>query len=277
VSTGPRTTGRTVSASASILLALGLVGVGLAVGCSAVGGGQPGPGERTQLTVFVASSLQDAFDDLSRAYEASHPGVRLVASFDASSRLRTQVEQGAPADLFLSADVATGQQLETEGLAQAPQTFARNRLTIVVPKGNPASIHAPIDLGRPGVRLITALAGVPIATYADEAIARLAGPAGYGGQWASRVRANIVSREPDARAVVTKVELNEADAAIVYATDRRDSVESIQLPPPADVLAEYAASATVGARLEPAHEFLAWLLAPHAQEILAGYGFLPPG
>ena len=231
------------------------------------------------LTVLAAASLKTAMDDVKRGYEASHPGLSLTFTFDASSTLRTQIEQGAPADVFLSADTTSPQKLVSAGLATAPTAFAGNLLTVIVPGANPAGIAFPADLARPGLRVVAAGDAVPITKYATQAIAKLATQPGYPADFAARVAANVVSKEEDVRAVVAKVELGEGDAAIVYATDALAStaVRAIAIPPAANVPATYE-GVVVGASKQPgaAGAFLAWLAGPGGQATLRTYGFMPP-
>jgi molybdate transport system substrate-binding protein len=229
------------------------------------------------VTVFAAASLTDAFEALQGPWSAGHPGSDLVLSFDSSSTLRAQIEEGAPVDVFASADVANAQTLVDSCLAPGPITpFAGNSLAIVVPAGDPAGIGTPVDLARPGVRYVAAGPNVPITRYATQAIERLAALDGYPADFVAAVTANTISEEDNVRAVLAKIELGEADAAIVYLTDAAssDDVETIALPAEADVPATYAAVA-VGGAPEPAMgaAFLEFLVAPEAQAVLESFGF----
>ena len=235
--------------------------------------------ELADVTVYAAASLRDAFEALSGPWEATHPGSGLVFSFDASSTLRTQIEQGAPADVFASADTRNAQLLVDVCLARGPITpFAGNELVVVVPSGNPAGIETPADLARPGVRFVKAGPEVPITRYATEAIENLASLPGYPSDFVAAVTANIVSEEDNVRAVLAKIELGEGDAAIVYVTDAAASelVERVAIPDEGNVPATYAAVANIDApnpALAP--EFLSFLTGPEAQAVLAGFGFRP--
>jgi molybdate transport system substrate-binding protein len=202
------------------------------------------------------------------------------SSFDASSALAAQIRQGAPADVFASADMKNPDALVVAGLTLGPAVpFAENTLAIIVPIDNPASISTPADLANPGVRIVAAGPGVPIASYADQVVANLAKLPGYAVGYAVMVGANVVSREDNVAAVVAKIALGEGDAAIVYATDARTSkdVTAIPIPATANVLATYAAVAlTSGANQFFAKGFVDWLKGPVARGILANHGFLPP-
>jgi len=233
----------------------------------------------TDLTVFAAASLTKPFGDLEAPWETAHPGSHLVFSFDASSALRAQVEQGAPADILASADTKHPQALIDECLAAGPVTpFAQNQLVIVVPAGNPAGITSPADLAKPGVKVVAAGPDVPITKYAAQLIDNLSTVAGYPADFAAAVAANTVSQEDNVKAVLAKIELGEGDAAIVYVTDARSStaVETVAIPDEANVLATYAAVGINDAK-DPAlaTDFLAFLTGTEAQAVLAGYGFLP--
>jgi molybdate transport system substrate-binding protein len=223
--------------------------------------------------------MLDVVDRLGLEYERVERSTRLVTSFDASSALRAQIAQGAPADLFLSADTRNPELLADAALASRPVAFARNGLTIVVPVRNEAAIATPFDLARDGVRIVAAGDEVPISWYASELVARLAALPGAPLRFADAVSSNVVSREDNVRSVLAKIELGEADAAIVYATDARASDDVAQIPVPvaAAVSATYAAVTIRGSRAEAAAgRFLEWLLGAEAQRVLQSAGFLPP-
>jgi molybdate transport system substrate-binding protein len=231
-----------------------------------------------RLTIFGAASLSDALTAAANAHE-TEVTVSLSVAFDASSALRVQIEEGAPAvDVFASADMTNPQALVDGGLAVGPVTpFARNRLTIVVPRGNPAGIHDALDLARPGVRVVGAGQAVPISKYVDACLEKLAAQPGYPVGYAAAVAANVVSREDNVRAALTKVELGEADAAFVYLTDAAPSeaVEVVEIPAAANVEAVYGA-VVIGSSTHPAEaaSFVAWLAGPGGAEILTRFGFL---
>jgi len=232
------------------------------------------------LTVLGAASLKDALASARQAYEPAHPGITLTMSTDASAALRTQIEQGAPADVFLSADTVNPQKLVDAGLADGPaKDVAGNLLVIVVPKDNPANVSSPADLARTGLKIIAAGDDVPITTYATQAVGLLARLPGYPAAFAAGYASNVASREDNVKAVIAKVELGEGDAAIVYATDAKASskVTTIAIPPEANVAATYA-GVVVKASKQPAasHAFLDWLAGSDGQAIMGRFGFLPP-
>ncbi len=213
-------------------------------------------------------------------YEAANPGVTLTISTGSSTALETQIEQGAPADVFLSADTANPQKLVTKGLAAgAPVNFAGNLLTVIVPTANPAGIATPADLAKPGVKIIAAGDTVPISKYAAQLVANLARQPGYPADFVAAYTANVVSKEDNVSAVVAKIALGEGDAGIVYVTDAKTStqVTSIAVPAAANVPATYAGVVVKGSKnLAAAQAFLNWFAGPQGQAILASFGFLPP-
>ena len=268
-------------AAAGVLLAV------LVAGCSGAGPtNRPAPDPANapamvELTVFAAASLREALGAARESYEAANHGVALLFSFDGSDTLRAQLELGAPADLFASADEANPRILADAGLAAGPPvSFAGNRLSLVVPADNPAGIASPLDLARPGVRLVAAGTSVPITGYAEEMLVMLAGLPGAPPGFLDSVAANVVSREDNVRAVLAKVELGEADAGIVYVTDAivaGDAVRAVTIPDEANVVVTYAAVVLRDApRREAAGAFLAWLAGPGGQAVLARFGFEAP-
>jgi molybdate transport system substrate-binding protein len=233
-----------------------------------------------ELTVDAAASLKDAMAAIATAYETATPGTTLAVSTDSSATLRTQIEQGAPADVFLSADTKNPQVLVDAGLTAGVATpFASNRLTIVVPADNPAAISTPADLARPGVKIVAAGDEVPITSYAVRAVTNLAGLPGYPRDFAAAYAAHVVSREDNVRSVVAKIELGEGDAGIVYVTDAALSkaIKTIEIPPAANVVATYA-GVVVGRSAHPreAKAFLDWLAGSGGQAILVPFGFGSP-
>lgn len=235
---------------------------------------------RTNVTVFGAASLKTALESITSAYEAANPGTTVTVSTDSSAALETQIEQGAPADVFLSADTTNPRKLVDAGLAAGePVAFAGNKLTIIVPTDNPAGIATPADLARDGLRIIAAGDEVPITKYATQLVDNLAGQPGAPIAFAAAYAANVASKEDNVSAVVAKIALGEGDAGIVYVTDAAvaDDVETIDVPDAANVPATYA-GVVVGAspNRAAASAFLEWLAGPDGQAVLAEFGFQPP-
>jgi molybdate transport system substrate-binding protein len=224
-----------------------------------------------ELTVFGAASLRDALERAEADYERARPGTTLTIATDSSAALRTQIEQGAPADVFLSADTTNPQRLVEDGFALgAPVPFAANELTVIVPTGNPAGLDAASDLAADGVEVIAAGQEVPITRYATEVVTALGIADGY--------EANVVSREDNVKAVVTKIALGEGDAALVYATDAAasEAVETIDIPDEANVTATYAGVVVATSRHPAeARAFLDWMAEGGGREVVRGLGFVP--
>jgi len=225
--------------------------------------------EPTPLVVLAAASLTESFGEIAHAFEAGTPGVRVQASFAASSTLAAQIEQGAPADVVATADEPTMARLRDAGaLAAPPVVFARNRLAIVVERGNPKRIATLADLGRPDVALVLAAEQVPVGRYARQCLA------------AAGVTATPRSLEADVKAVVAKVALGEADAGIAYETDLRAAagkVDRVAIPDAANVVAAYpVAPVARAAAPDAARRFVDFLRSADARAILARHGFAPP-
>jgi molybdate transport system substrate-binding protein len=220
--------------------------------------------------VFAAASLRNAFEAFGETLRAD-TGIAPSYSFDASSALRTQIEQGAPADVFASADTRNVEILLQAGAARDAVVFACNQLAVIVPAGNPGGIVSATDIGRPGVAVVAAGDEVPITRYAEQLALNLGIADGYA--------ANIVTREDNVAAVRSRVELGEGDAGIVYLTDAIASgglVEQVPVPAEANVPATYAA-AVVTSTDQPAESsaYLGWLTGVAGQAALADLGFLP--
>jgi molybdate transport system substrate-binding protein len=231
------------------------------------------------LTIYGASSLKAALAQAQTAFQTANPGVTITVSTDSSTTLETQIEQGAPADVFLSADTTNPAKLVAKGLASDPVKFAGNLLTVIVPTANPAGIQTPADLAKPAVKIIAAEDSVPITKYATQLVANLAKEPGYPANFVAKYNANVVSKEANVAAVVTKVGLGEGDAAICYVTDAKTSTSVTAIPVPADanVPATYAGVVIKASRnLPAANAFLTWFAGPDGQAILASFGFLPP-
>lgn len=230
----------------------------------------PSPQPRTgEVVVFAAASLTASFRAVATAFEAVHPGTKVTLNFAGSPTLVQQIREGAPADVFASADEVSMQKLVDAGaIAGTPHLFARNVLQIAVAKGNPERIAGVSDLGRAGLVVVLCGETVPCGRYALEAFAKagLTAPPG--------------SREADVKGVVTKVALGEADAGLVYATDVRaaaDKIDGVDLPPTQSVSARYPlAVLRDAAHGEAARSFVAFVLSDPGTKILGEHGFLPP-
>ena len=232
------------------------------------------PSDTSQtLHVFAASSLAESFADMEHAFEAAHPGTDVVFAFAGSQVLRLQIEQGAPADVFASADPAHMQALVEQDRIRDERIFAHNQLILIVPPENPARIESFRDLPRAS-RLVIGTAGVPVGSYARQALRR-AEAAGAGG-FAASVLARVASEESNVRLVRAKVELGEADAAIVYRSDTvaAERVRAIEIPADLNVSADYSIGVVEDtANRDLADAWLAFVLSGEGRQLLARHGF----
>lgn len=218
-------------------------------------------------TIFAAASLTEAFTALAKSFEASHPGTKLTMSFGASSTLNQNIVDGAPADAFASADEDWITKLVDAGHASGtPTVIARNQLTIVTEPGNPKHITSLADLANPDVSVVLCAAEVPCGRLAEEALAK------------ANVSVTPKSREANVKSTLSKVELGEADAAIVYSTDAKgnSSVASVPIEQSQNVITKIPIVAVKGTRnRELVDAWIAYLIAAPQQRRLTGeFGFL---
>ncbi|MFL6179196.1 MAG: molybdate ABC transporter substrate-binding protein, partial [Actinomycetes bacterium] len=220
----------------------------------------------TTLTVLAASSLTDAFPQIGDAFSAAHDGVDVEFSFAGSQELVAQADNAAPADVLALAGPSSLQALDLP--ASDTVDFAKNRLTIIVPKGNPAHVTSIEDLANPDVKVALAGPEVPAGAYALEAFKN------------AGISVDPVSEETDVKAVVTRVAVGGADAGVVYVTDAMAAnadIEEIPIPRATNVIATYpAVSLTDSENAELAREFVRYLVGDDAQQILSDYGFESP-
>lgn len=235
------------------------------------------------LTVYAAASLTDAFRELGRGLEASHPGLTVQFNFAGSQQLALQLEQGAPADVFASADQRWMSYAAEKGLVEGEGTvFARNRLVVIVPRTNPARIGGLPDLVRRGTKLVVAAEAVPAGKYSREALKNLNAAPGFPPEYDRRVLANVVSQEENVKAVVAKVQLGEADAGMVYQSDVTPSVSRyvsvLKIDDPYNVTASYPIAVLKGAQhAEAARWFVDLVSSAAGQQVLQRNGLLPAG
>lgn len=218
-------------------------------------------------SVFAASSLTASFKALGTSFQAAHPGVTVTFNFAGTPTLVTQIEQGAPADVFASADTTNMDKLTADGFTTGTsQVFGHNQLQIVVAPGNPKGITGLADLAKPGLIYISAGPTVPAGKYALQALAK------------AGVKVTPRSLETDVASVVSKIELGEADAAIVYTTDVQaagSKVTGVPIPATSNVIATYPIIAVKGTKnAGVANAFIAYVLSANGQSTLATFGFL---
>jgi len=234
--------------------------------------------EPRTLTVYAAASLTEAFTELGQAFEIAHPGVTVAFNFGGSQNLRTQIEQGAPADVFASANMKEMETLIEQNTIEpgTPRVFLANRLIVILPKDNPAGIRTLEELGKPGLKLVLAAEEVPAGRYARQVLENL--NALYGAGYRDRVLANVVSNEDNIRQAVTKVQLGEADVSIVYVSDvvAVPELQRIEIPADVNVIAEYPiAPLARSANRDLADEFVDYVLSADGQATLKKWGFTP--
>jgi molybdate transport system substrate-binding protein len=221
------------------------------------------------VSVFAAASLTEAFRTIAKDFEAAHPETKVEFNFAGSSTLARQIVEGAPADVFASADDENMKKVVDAGdVAGAPKSFVHNRLAIIVQRGNPKHVKSLADLAHPGMTISLAAPGVPVGRYAAEAFAKAKTPV------------PDASREADVKAVVTRVSMGEADAGVVYVTDVTaggDKVEAVSIEEAQNVVASYPIAQLKGApNAAGAQDFIAYVLSPPGQRVLMNSGFLPP-
>ncbi len=235
-----------------------------------------GFGQDQSLTIFAASSLTESFSEIGREF-TKETGVAVRFAFAGSQILRTQLENGAKADVFASADLNTTLQLEN--LLEKPQVFARNRLIVIVPKRGLARVKTLADLGQSNVKLVIASSLVPVGVYTRQMLKNLEATKRYGTDFVARVLKNVVSEESNVRQVALKVRLGEADAGVVYQTDvtqeLQSSVIQIVIPERQNVQASYPMAVLRGSSNQnAARAFMVYVLGLSGQGILHKWGFI---
>ena len=239
----------------------------VAAGCSARPDG-------VTLAVYAASSLAEAFGELEAMFELAHPGTDVAVTLAGSQVLRIQIEEGAPADVFASANPEHLQALVDADLVRESHVLAHSALVVIVPSDNPAGIHSFSDLPR-ARRLVLGTAEVPVGRYAREVLARADSLVRPG--FSADVLASVASEEPNVRLARAKVELGEADAAIVYRTDAAgsDLLRTIPIPDDVNVRAEYLIGVVVRGGASPlAGAWIDLVLSHEGRAVLERYGFV---
>ena len=233
-----------------------------------------------ELTVFAAVSLTDAFTELRALLEDANPDFSISYNFAGSQALATQLAEGADADAYASANNTQMTAAQEAGrIAGEPVTFVRNRLAVIVPADNPAGLETPADFVHDGVKLVIAAENVPVGQYTLEVLDNMSADPEFGADFRERVEANVVSHESNVRQVVTKVQLGEADAGVVYVSDVTqdvvDEVMLIEIPEEFNVIATYPVAAVEGGDAELAQAFIDYLLSADGQAMLEQFGFTP--
>jgi molybdate transport system substrate-binding protein len=236
-----------------------------------------------EVIVFAASSLTDPFNRIKADLEKANPGLKVTYNFGGSNTLQAQLEQGAKADVFASANqTEMNNALKGELVAGKGVVFAQNRLVVILPANNPGKIRKLQDLAKPGLKIVTTQKDVPVGGYTLQALDKMSQDPAFSPDFAAKVRANFVSQESNVKQVVAKVQLGEADAGVCYLTDisalLRPDLTTLEIPDRFNTLADYpiaplkAAPNPAAARL-----FIAYLLGPQGQATLKSYNFISPG
>jgi len=235
--------------------------------------------QRATLHVFAAASLVDAFDAMAKAFEKANPDVRVRIEYGGTQQLAAQIEHGAEADVFASADERWMAYLVGRGLvAGAPAVFAGNTLVFVTPKSNPGRVGGIKDAARSGIKVILGAESVPVGAYTRLALAKLSQDPAFGEDFGRRVLRNVVSQEENVRALVSKLALGEADAGFAYRSDVMHGtarhLNAIELPANARIVARYPIAAISGRQAALAGRFIDFVRSPAGQELLARENFL---
>lgn len=239
------------------------------------------PVEQREITVYAAASLRDAFSEIGKQFERNTPGTRVNFNFAGSQQLAEQIKQGAPADVFASANARQMNDVITSGRVTSgtQATFAQNRLVVVIAQSAPASLKSLNDLATPGLKLVLAAKAVPAGQYSLDFLNKASGKPEFGKAFSQTVLANVVSYEEDVRAVFGKISLGEADAGIVYSSDvvadKKNTVRTIAIPDELNMLATYPIAPLNDSRNAAlAKQFIDYVLSKDGQAILERYGFI---
>jgi molybdate transport system substrate-binding protein len=234
-----------------------------------------------EITVFAAASLRDAFTEIGSRFEQTTPGAQVRLNFAGSQQLAEQIRQGAPADVFASANPRQMNDVMAAGrvTSTTAQIFAQNRLVVVVAPNAPATLQSIADLAAPGVKLVLADRAVPAGQYALDFLDKASALPEFGATFSQTVLSNVVSYEEDVRAVFGKVSLGEADAGVVYSSDAvadKNTVRTLAIPDGLNTLATYPiAPLNDSPNAALAKAFIDFVMGTEGQAILSRYGFIP--
>lgn len=234
------------------------------------------------LNIFAAASLTASFIEIGKAFESKYPGVKITFNFAGSQQLAQQINSGAPADVFASANQAQMDAVKNNGriVSSTSKGFSNNRLVVVYPKANPGKIQSLQDLARPGLKLVLADKAVPVGQYALNFLDNAAKDANFSATYKESVLKNVASYEQDVKSVLTKVMLGEADAGIVYTTDavadREGKTAQLAIPDKLNVIAAYPIAVLKDSpNPKLAQDFVDYILSDEGQAVLSKYGFIP--
>ena len=237
--------------------------------------------EPKELTVFTATSLTGAFSEIGQMYK-NETNISVSFNFDGSQALRTQIENGAYADVFASANQKQMKAIENDELMNNSSIviFTKNKLSLIVPKGNPAKIVNLSDLAKPGLKIVMGTKDVPVGDYALQIISKLGNDSAYGPDYKTKVLANVISQETNVNYVVTKVALGEADVGFAYVSDITEDltskVDKIDIPDEYNVVAQYPMGVLLESKYPvESQEFISRVLSDKGKAVLEKYGFAP--
>jgi molybdate transport system substrate-binding protein len=233
-----------------------------------------------ELVVFAAASLTEPFTEIGQQFEKSHPGLKVMFNFAGSPQLRTQIEQGAKADLFASANQSEIDTGKKNGIiAGQEKIFANNKLVVITPKSNPGNVQRLQDLARPGLKFVTSQPNVPVGAYTVTALEKMSADPAFGAAFKDAVQKNIISQEADVKQIVAKVQLGEADAGVVYSTDVSSAVSkdvnALVIPDQFNTIAVYPIALIKDAKEAGlAQEFIHYVTSADGQAILKKGNFI---
>jgi len=235
--------------------------------------------EPEELTIFTAASLTGAFSDIGSLYE-KNANIEVAFNFDGSQNLRTQIENGAYADVFASANIKQMNALKRDMLMNNSSiiVFTKNKLSLIVPKNNPAKIINLTDLAKPGLKIAIGTKDVPVGDYALQIISRLGNDSVYGPDYKAQVMANVITQETTVNYIVTKVALGEADVGFAYVSDVTEDmasrVDRVEIPDEYNVIAEYHIGVVKESRYPAqSQDFINLVISEQGKAILEKYGF----
>jgi molybdate transport system substrate-binding protein len=232
------------------------------------------------LNVFAAASLTNAFNDIGKQFHTAHPSVTVTFNYAGSQALAQQINQGAPADVFASANqtqmnvVIQGGEVDSA----SSKVFVHNLLVVIFPKSNPGQVTKLQDLAKPGLKIVLAAASVPAGQYAVDYLGKASADASFGSDYKANVLKNVVSYENDVESVVSKVSLGEADAGIVYTTDalaNTSQLGQLSIPTNLQTVAAYPIAPIKGSKnAATAQQFVDFVFSSAGQQTLTKYGFI---
>ncbi|VVB69968.1 Bacterial extracellular solute-binding protein [uncultured archaeon] len=237
--------------------------------------------ESKELTVFTAASLTGAFGEIGQMYK-NETNIPVAFNFDGSQALRTQLENGAYADIFVSANKKQMNAVEESGLMNnsSVTVFTKNKLSLIVPRENPAKISNLSDLAKPGVKIVMGTKDVPVGDYALQIISKLGNDSAYGPDYKAKVLANVISQETTVNYVVTKVALGEADVGFAYISDVTEDlaskVDKVDIPDKYNIIAEYPMGIMLDSKYPAeSQKFMNLVMSDSGKAVLERYGFAP--